>query len=488
MQRREQILTRVEIEPEDKRLDYLTSTEVQFLTVESANGYHDSFRRCCLGILHAGLHIDDSKELFDKHRDFDVQITRSVQGIKFVLQNAPELAFIDGRLKESLREHLCAAAIDLIYHAKEVGEPRSSEEITNAVFHILRHDRVFETEEALQGSSHKQKRRDLSRIVCWGGHSISREEYAYTKAVGTQLAERYAELITGCGPGAMRGPFSGAVAGYEAQRIRHARKFGFTCPGIITSEPPNSFVDPLVILPDIEKRLEAFVRASMGCIVFPGGPGTAEEIQTVLSILLHERNNNQQYPVILTGPESARGYFDAINDFLNKTIGKEALHRPKPKYEIIIDDPRGVAEKMMERIEKAQKCRDANEDSKLWYGSLHFPHDIQKPFHPTHDNVAKLRLHRDQEPYQVAAQLRRLFSAVVYGNVTDTGIHLIEEKGPFAFEGDESMIQALDVMFRRIIQENRMKLKGEYVPCYDLKKKPSAFDLAAAASNGDNIA
>ena len=485
MHRREQTLPRVEIEPDDERLDYLTSAEVNFLTTESANGCHDKFRRCCLGILHAGLHIDDSKELFEKHADFDVEIDRRVQGIMLVLLNAPELAFIDGTLKESLREHLCAAAIDLIYHAKQVGEPRTSEEITDAVFRILRHDRIFEMRDSSSRNVHKQKRRNLSRIVCWGGHSISPEEYAYTKAVGMQLAERYAELITGCGPGAMRGPFSGAVAGYEAQRIGHARKIGFTCPGIITSEPPNSFVDPLVILPDIEKRLEAFVRASMGCVVFPGGPGTAEEIQTILAILLHERNNNQQYPVILTGPESARGYFEAINDFLHKTIGKTALNRPKPKYEIIIDDPRGVAEKMMERVEKAQKCRDANEDTPLWYRSLHFPSDIQQPFYPTHENVGKLRLHRDQEPYQVAAQLRRLFSAVVYGNVTDTGIHLIEKQGPFTFEGDETIIQPLDEMLRRFTQENRMKVRGDYVPCYALRKQETAIDLAKREANGE---
>ena len=35
---------------------------------------------------------------------------------------------------------------------------------------------------------------------------------------------------------------------------------GLTEPGIITAEAPNPIVNELVILPDIEKRLEAFVR------------------------------------------------------------------------------------------------------------------------------------------------------------------------------------------------------------------------------------
>lgn len=466
---RPQTIQRTEVETEDDRLKFLTPTEVEDLTEVGERGLRETFRRCCLGIMYSGSRSDSTKELLEIHEDFDIEIARAKQGVKFVLKNAPKSAFVDGReLKESLQEHLCAVAIDLIYHAKHLGTPRTSEDMTDAVFRILRHARVFEQREPR--NSHARSRRELSRVVCWGGHSISNEEYLYTKKVGAQLGERFAELITGCGPGAMRGPFSGAVSAYETRRIQHARKFGFTCPSIITSEPPNSFVDPLITLPDIEKRLEAFIRASLGCVVFAGGPGTAEEIQTVLSILLHEKNNNQQYPVILTGPESARGYFTAIDGFLKKVIGEGALRKPKPKYEIIINDPEGVAQRMMERIEGAKKCRDANDDDRLWYGSLHLPFELQKPFESTHKNMAKLQLHRDQPPYQIAAQMRRLFSAVVYGNVNDQGIQSIEEKGPFVFEGDPSIIKPLDELLRRFVAERRMKIEGKYKPCYTLKK------------------
>ena len=47
-------------------------------------------------------------------------------------------------------------------------------------------------------------------------------------------------------------------------------------PGIIAAESPNPIVNDLVIMPDIEKRLEAFVRLAHGIVVFPGGVGTAE--------------------------------------------------------------------------------------------------------------------------------------------------------------------------------------------------------------------
>jgi predicted Rossmann-fold nucleotide-binding protein len=68
------------------------------------------------------------------------------------------------------------------------------------------------------------------------------------------------------------------------------RYIGITEPGIIAAESPNPIVNHLVIMPDIEKRLEAFVRMAHGIIVFPGGVGTAEEILYLLGILLREEN------------------------------------------------------------------------------------------------------------------------------------------------------------------------------------------------------
>ena len=55
------------------------------------------------------------------------------------------------------------------------------------------------------------------------------------------------------------------------QRIHGGRYLGLTEPGIIAAEAPNPIVNELVILPDIEKRLEAFVRVGHGIIIFPGG-------------------------------------------------------------------------------------------------------------------------------------------------------------------------------------------------------------------------
>lgn len=465
----------IEIEAGDQRLSFLTQEEIDTLTQTCTNGFHERFRLCCLGILHAGSNTDNTADLLEQFPRFDVGIGQCRQGIKFILQNAPRSAFIDGeRIHESMRDHLCSAATDLIFHAQHLGKPQSSQEITDAVFSILRNAGVFQRIAPAQEprSLAASTRRELTRMTTWGGHAISDTEYKYAKSVGTHLGERFCEFITGGGGGSMRGPFSGAQAAYAAERIRHARMFGFNCPSIITSEPPNLFVNPLVILPDIEKRLEAFVRASMGCVVFPGGPGTAEEIQTILSILLDPHNRDQRYPVILTGPEESKGYFEAIDTFLMKTIGREAIRESTPLYEIIIGDPERVARKMIERIAReARPSRREHEDTELWNRSLHLPSDVQHPFVPTHESVAQIEISRDQPPARLCAELRKLFSAIVHGNVTADGARRIQEHGPFEFRGEPILMAEVDTLLRRFVAEKRMKLKGEYQPCYRMIPK-----------------
>jgi len=77
----------------------------------------------------------------------------------------------------------------------------------------------------------------------------------------------------------------------------------------IDAEAPNSIVNNLTVFPDIEKRLEGFVRVGHGVVVFAGGVGTAEEILYLLGLLLHPDNSEMPFPLIMTGPESARAYF-----------------------------------------------------------------------------------------------------------------------------------------------------------------------------------
>jgi predicted Rossmann-fold nucleotide-binding protein len=68
----------------------------------------------------------------------------------------------------------------------------------------------------------------------------------------------------------MKGPMKGAAIGHAKQRLHGGRYLGISEPGIIAAESPNPIVNDLVIMPDIEKRLEAFVRTGHGIVRVPG--------------------------------------------------------------------------------------------------------------------------------------------------------------------------------------------------------------------------
>ncbi|MDO6805229.1 LOG family protein, partial [Wenyingzhuangia sp. 1_MG-2023] len=116
---------------------------------------------------------------------------------------------------------------------------------------------------------------------------------------------------------------------------------------------PNPIVNELVILPDIEKRLEAFVRMAHGIVIFPGGPGTAEELLYLLGILTHPKNITLPFPVIITGPEESGDYLRAIDRFIGTTLGAPAQAR----YQLIINDAQAVAQAMKTGIHSVQLWR-----------------------------------------------------------------------------------------------------------------------------------
>ncbi len=315
-------------------LDVLSRTEVARLRDASSGGMHELLRRCALAVLTSGSASDDPRAARDLYPDFDIQVLQQDRGVRIDLVNAPAMAFVDGEIIRGVAELLFAVVRDLAYTAIELGpeyaeDLQSSAGITNAVFGLLRNARIL-------------KPADPNLVVCWGGHSISRDEYLYTKQVGYELGLRGLDICTGCGPGAMKGPMKGATIAHAKQRKRSTRYIGITEPGIIAAESPNPIVNHLVIMPDIEKRLEAFVRLGHGILVFPGGVGTAEEILYLLGILLREENAALPFPLILTGPTIAAPYFEQIDRFIRLTLGDSAASR----YEIVIGDPVAVARKM----------------------------------------------------------------------------------------------------------------------------------------------
>ncbi|VAX13471.1 LOG family protein YgdH [hydrothermal vent metagenome] len=441
------------------RMEVLSRAEVSKLLDTSQGGLYSLFRNCSLAVLNSGNNMDDGKELLERYPSFSIRVIQEERGIKLEVKNAPAQAFVDGRIIRGINEHLFAVLRDVVYASDEINnnptfDLQSSAGITNAVFHILRNAGILRPMSA------------LSLVVCWGGHSIKRQEYDYSKEVGYKMGLRGLDICTGCGAGAMKGPMKGATIGHAKQRINDGQYLGITEPGIIAAESPNPIVNDLVIMPDIEKRLEAFVRVGHGIVVFPGGVGTAEEILYILGILLHPENHLIPFPLILTGPASAEDYFSEIDRFIVGTLGKEAQQR----YKIIVNDPVQVAREMMAGIHRVREFRKQRGDAYYFNWSLTIDQEFQKPFVASHENMRALALHRDQGKHLLAANLRRVFSGVVAGNVKEEGIRAIEEHGKFEIQGDPAIMSLMDSLLTSFVKQQRMKLAGKkYTPCYCIK-------------------
>ncbi len=438
-------------------MEILSRFEVAKLRDTGEGGLYELWRQCSLAVLNAGVESDDVREILNRFRDFGIAIIQQERGMELALRNAPESAFVDGQMIRGIREQLFSVVRDLIYIHDEVVSSdwfdlSTSEGITNAVFHILRNARVFRADELPK------------LVVCWGGHAISREEYNYSKAVGYHFGLRKFDVCTGCGSGAMKGPMKGAALGHAKQRMRAGRYLGITEPTIIAAESPNPIVNELVIMPDMEKRLEAFARLAHAIVVFPGGVGTAEEILYILGILLSPDNEAMQLPLVFTGPRSSETYFQQLHDFIGATLGPAAQAR----YKIVLDDPKQVATAVHEGLREVQEFREEKDDAYFFNWILAIDHKYQQTFEATHESMAMLNLQRDLPTHELAVNLRRAFSGIVAGNVRESGIRLVDEHGPFELHGESSLIELLDLLLKDFVSQRRMRLSdpAHYAPCY----------------------
>jgi hypothetical protein len=149
-------------------LAVLSRSEVNKLLDTSQGGLYGLLHNCALAVLNCGSDSDDGKELLERYSDFAIKVIQEERGIKLELTSAPAIAFVDGEMIKGIREHLFAVLRDIVYVSDEINDNpkfdlQSSEGITNAVFHILRNANII------------QQSTDPKLVVCWGGHSISRD-------------------------------------------------------------------------------------------------------------------------------------------------------------------------------------------------------------------------------------------------------------------------------------------------------------------------
>ncbi|MCY4177276.1 MAG: nucleotide 5'-monophosphate nucleosidase PpnN [Endozoicomonadaceae bacterium] len=429
-------------------MNLLSSAEVARLQDVSNTGLYHTFRKCALAVLHCNS-ADDEEKIMDANAAFDIYLHQEPRGLKIEIINAPDDAFVDSALIQGVRENLFSVLRDILYVNNELKQRH--ENMTNLIFDVLRNTNIF------------IPRKKPNIVVCWGGHSIKDEEYDYCKTVGYELGLRKMDICTGCGQGAMKAPMKGAYIGHAKQRLS-SRLIGLSEPGIIAAETPNALVNKLIVMPDIEKRLEAFVRLGHGFVVFPGGVGTVEEILYLLGILLHSTNDDIPFPLVFTGPKSAKNYFEQIDNFIVSTMGKSAQSR----YKIIIDNPKEVAKIMCNGMHVVNEYRRKKKDALYFNWSLHIDKTFQTPFQPTHENMKKLKLLSALPPAELVANLRRVMSGIVSGNIKQQGINAVKKHGPYQITGETALMKQIDELLRSFVRENRMKLSSheKYVPCY----------------------
>ncbi len=155
-----------------------------------------------------------------------------------------------------------------------------------------------------------------------------------------------------------------------------------TEPSIIAAEPPNPLVNELIIMPDIEKRLEAFVRIAHGINVYlPWRCGYGRRIAVFAGNFSYPANKDQVLPSILTGPKESADYFRVLDEFVVHTLGENARRH----YRIIIDDAAEVARQMKKSMPLVKENRRDTGDAYSFNWSMRIAPDLQMPFEPSHE-------------------------------------------------------------------------------------------------------
>ncbi|MCB1624636.1 MAG: DUF4478 domain-containing protein, partial [Pseudomonadales bacterium] len=70
-------------------LENLSQAEINKLLDSQDGGLYPLFRKCALAVLNSGSETDNAAEIFERYRDFEVELVRRPWGIKLEIRNAP---------------------------------------------------------------------------------------------------------------------------------------------------------------------------------------------------------------------------------------------------------------------------------------------------------------------------------------------------------------------------------------------------------------
>lgn len=392
---------------------------------------------------------NDTRGVRVKFRDMRVELQKKNGDYALICTGVPRGCLYDGEhvIEQSVTQ-VSSALRDIVFPPAPRTAPQTSEERSAYVKKFVEH----------AGLLYRGERGLV--VFTWGGHRISRQEYDYAKLLAYWLGLFLPDMenITGCGDGIMKAPFKGVQVAYGKQRTFQrfgVRDYiGFTEQGILAAEAPNELVNRLVVFPTIEQRMEAFIRASHRGRAHPGGPGTIEEIMTMLAVLSHPEN--QQIPFSFELVEENGGvYFKELDEYL-KICFKDALDG---LYEVYCCEPQVYARHVAETTRKLPMRY-------LWNDDFRFEERLQVPFKVSFESLEALDLSRDQDPSSLLINLRRFFSAVVHLSVKDPD--MLDQWGDERplIRGDKDILRATDELVRKLEHQGRIHPEKKYATPY----------------------
>jgi len=429
------------------------------LLAEVEKAFRDNYQTRLIRIVQAIILAkrDAYFETLDPNLTIELKPDKSL--LRIVLRGVPHEKLVKGKLIKIKERQILCGIRDLLVSRQYPLNDKSHESLTQYIFHFVRSAEVLTRTD--------RERNELGRVMIQGGHHIPRHEKIHHKRLGYGIGLLGLELITGSGPGSMEEPMKGAIRGYQMNCLE--RKFiGITEDGIISGEPCNDYIDHLIVFPDIEKRLEAFIRMSRAGIIFPGGPGTFEEILTILWIKTHPLNKFFRFPLYCCQPQQSGNYFKNIFAFLHECFDidfeREGYLRyfeseTEDKTNPLLD-PRRVSYEIEAEM---RDCLTFNERrsrkiqrifSPLWDWDVYFPSELQHPLIISKELIEGLEFSRKMPMEKLFYSIRSLSSAIVECNVRNR--NFIKEQGVFKLRGDKTMLKRLDELFQSFAEEKRM--------------------------------
>ena len=122
------------------------------------------------------------------------------------------------------------------------------------------------------------------------------------------------------------------------------------------------------------------------------------------------------------------------------------------------------------RLEDVLEFRKQHGDAFYFNWSLTIDREFQMPFVATHESMQELDISEGLPTHILAANLRRVFSGIVSGNVREDTAEQIEKRGPFQISGSQRILDMLDKLLAAFVLQQRMKISGkDYDPCYVIK-------------------